>query len=191
MEISARVYAFTTEGCEEAFGVSAQVAGQELERLRKADGRVNAAEIVAAAAPEDAPLHPVFEWNDSLAAQQHREHQARCLVRRVQVLTEHREAPVMVARLAERSTAAEKVQDFDPLADDLKSAVGSLLQTKRQIESLRQKALRRFDRARTIAANVALAELEEAESNLADAGEALTASREASVWNHAVAASIG
>jgi hypothetical protein len=188
-----RIYRYTSDGYEAISKVPAQVAGRELEKLRREGGRIIAAEVVAAATPEDAPLHPAFEWDDSAAAQAHREHQARNLVRRVQVLTEHRDPEVLQVepiRPIHADAREEVASEFDPLAEDHKLAVGSLLQAKRQVEALRQKALRRFDRARTISANVALAELLEAETKLADAGEALTASRQASVWNHAVAALI-
>jgi hypothetical protein len=189
----ARIYRYTSDGCEATIGIPAQVAGQELEKLRREGGRIIAAEVVAAATPEDAPLHPAFEWDDSAAAQAHREHQARNLVRRVQVLTEHRDPEVLRVEPIRPIHAAardEPVSEFDPLAEDHKLAVGSLLQAKRQVEALRQKALRHFDRARTISANVALAELQEAEASLADAGEALTASRQASVWDHPMASEI-
>ena len=53
----------------------AQVIGQEITRLHE-DGVHTPAEIVEAARPEDAPLHPFFCWDDAAAAELFREAQA-------------------------------------------------------------------------------------------------------------------
>lgn len=69
-------------------GVKAQVVGEELERIRARDGKLETATVVDEARPEGAPLHPVFEWNDSVAADEYRLWQARALVRSVEVAPE-------------------------------------------------------------------------------------------------------
>lgn len=64
--------------------VSAQVVGEELERIRiEREGRLHAADVVEEAKPKTAPLHPAFEWRDGVAAASWREHQARNLIRSV------------------------------------------------------------------------------------------------------------
>ena len=63
-------------------GVSAETAGAELQRLHETAPLTPDA-IVEAAEPEDAPLHPAFEWDDAIAAADHRRQQARGLVRAV------------------------------------------------------------------------------------------------------------
>lgn len=61
--------------------VKAQAAGEEIEHLRKrANGPLQPAAVVDAARDEKAVLHPCFEWDDSLAAERHREDQARYLI---------------------------------------------------------------------------------------------------------------
>lgn len=64
--------------------VDAQVAGKEFERLYQQNGRLAPKDVVEASRDENAPLHGCFEWNDSVAAEKYREHQAgdiiRCLV---------------------------------------------------------------------------------------------------------------
>ena len=68
------------------FGIPAQVAGEELERIRtERKGRLIPAVVVDEARPEEAPLHPAFEWDDAVAAEQYREGQARNLIRHVTV----------------------------------------------------------------------------------------------------------
>jgi len=58
-------------------------AARELERIRKANKGLTAIDVVEAARPEDAALHPQFEWDDSAAAEQYRRDQARRLIRAV------------------------------------------------------------------------------------------------------------
>lgn len=69
-----------------SFGVSADVAGAELERIKAKHGHIKSADVVDAARPDDAPLHPVFEWDDAAAAERYRVHQASTLVRAVVVV---------------------------------------------------------------------------------------------------------
>jgi hypothetical protein len=45
--------------------------------------------IVDEARPEDAPLHDYFEWDDDVAAERHREAQARRLIRRFKIVYRH------------------------------------------------------------------------------------------------------
>lgn len=48
-------------------------------------GRIVPAEVVAAAKPPRHPLHGCFTWDDTVAAQKHREEEARRLIRAVVV----------------------------------------------------------------------------------------------------------
>lgn len=70
------------------FPVDAQVAGEELERIHERDGKITPAAVVEDARPENAPLHPCFEWRDDVAAEKYREEQARCLIRTVVIKQE-------------------------------------------------------------------------------------------------------
>lgn len=70
-----------------SFPVAAQVAGEELEKLGINERPVKPSEVVNAARPKAAPLHPVFEWNNKKAADLFREDQARLLIRSVVAVT--------------------------------------------------------------------------------------------------------
>lgn len=49
------------------------------------DGEVAPADVLAAAIPEDSPIHGLFLWDDGVAGQRYRLDQARDLIRRVKV----------------------------------------------------------------------------------------------------------
>jgi hypothetical protein len=66
----------------------AQVVGTELERIRIAQGGAFVpSSVVDAARPAKSPLHPAFEWNDKIAAEKHREEQAKYLIRCIVTVT--------------------------------------------------------------------------------------------------------
>lgn len=110
-------------------GVPAQVAGDRIETIRAERGRVHAADVVDDARPEDAPLHPCFEWDDSAAAEKFRVQQARAVLENLVVVPiESPEAPATRAFFA--IGAPNEPHDFVPI-----SAVMS-------DEALRRKALR-------------------------------------------------
>ena len=77
-------------------GVSADVAGTVLQRmLRK--GPLTAERVLSAARPQSHPLHPAFEWDDAVAAEEHRLGQARHLIRSVRVVMQGGDAePIAV-----------------------------------------------------------------------------------------------
>lgn len=54
---------------------------EELHRIYDRDGRLEPALVVREAADPKNPLHDSFEWDDSLAAAEHRLQQARQLIR--------------------------------------------------------------------------------------------------------------
>lgn len=59
---------------------------KELERK----GSFSAEELVNASADENAPLHDMFEWNDTVAARMYRIEQAKKIIRSIVVVTEDR-----------------------------------------------------------------------------------------------------
>jgi hypothetical protein len=68
--------------------VSAPVAAKELERIRiDRGGFYQPQDIVDESRPDEAPLHPVFEWDDSIAAEAYRVDQARYIIRGIVVQT--------------------------------------------------------------------------------------------------------
>lgn len=67
--------------------VQPQTAGEELERIMaKNDGRLTPAMVVAESRNEGSVLYNCFEWDDTIAAEKHREHQAQYII--VQLVVE-------------------------------------------------------------------------------------------------------
>jgi len=159
--------------------VSAQEAGEELDRIRNRYGTLQPAAVVDESRPDEAPLHPVFEWDDEQAAERYREHQAASLIKRVKVVVEPTddddEPAATPVRAVRDNTDYEPlpVDDYDPLRFELSEALGAVVQAHRMVEILRQKAFNRNDVRKRVAAEVAAKDLEQAEESCADAEEAL------------------
>lgn len=70
--------------------VSADVAGNLMREMADRN-ELTASNLVDVSRPEDAPLHPCFEWDDAVAAEHYREEQARCIIRAIEVVVEEPE----------------------------------------------------------------------------------------------------
>lgn len=71
----------------------AQIAGEMCAELEK-EGRLTAKNLLEANREDDAPLHDVFNWNDSEAAELYREDQARYIIRSIVVKKENVAEPI-------------------------------------------------------------------------------------------------
>jgi hypothetical protein len=79
--------------------VPAQVAGEELERIRVAhNGRLTQADVVTEARDKANPLHRAFEWNDKKAANEYRLTQAAYIIRSITVTQETDDEDAMPVR---------------------------------------------------------------------------------------------
>lgn len=110
-------------------GVPAQLAGDRIETIRSERGHVHAADVVDDARPTDAVLHPCFEWDDSVAAEQYRVCQAR------QVLANLVVVPV-------EAPDSEPVRAFIALGESNEPHDYLPLHVVMSDEELRRKALR-------------------------------------------------
>lgn len=70
-------------------GINPQTAGDELERIRRANGgKLETHEVVRWAAEPDSPIHDAFTWDNERAAEAYRLDEARSLIRSVVVVKE-------------------------------------------------------------------------------------------------------
>jgi hypothetical protein len=124
-------------------GVNAQTTGEELARIQTAHGAITAPLVVDEARPTDAPLHPAFEWNNLVAAEQHRQHQARNLIRSVQIIeTDNQMSPAYVHIQTTRSylPTTEVVRRVDLYDDAFRTACSRISEAQYSLEQLKRLA---------------------------------------------------
>lgn len=123
----------------------AQVAGEVCEELC-ADGNLTPEALVDASRSEDAPLHGMFTWDDSRAAEKWRRHEAshiiRCLVT-VVASKEQKEGgeqtPVRSFVSISRDDALRKYERIDFVLRDESSRSSMLLDAKRDMLTFQRK----------------------------------------------------
>ena len=71
--------------------IPVEKAVAELQRIHERDGGIRTQAVVDEARAEDAPLHAAFEWDNDVAAEEHRRSQARQLVRAIVVVPDPEE----------------------------------------------------------------------------------------------------
>lgn len=74
-------------------GTDPQAIGEVLDRIYREKGVLRPEDVLEEAKDVESPLHAAFEWNDSVAAQQHRLNQARRLIVSVRII----DSPVQTA----------------------------------------------------------------------------------------------
>jgi hypothetical protein len=86
-----------------------QVVSSELLAIERRDGLIKPQVVVEVAREDDSPLHGFFEWDDGIAAERHREWQARMLIRQVYVrdLEQGEKGPTVRAFVNIRAVAGE------------------------------------------------------------------------------------
>ena len=74
-----------------------QVVGDTLADIENRHGVIDPHTVVDESRPEDAPLHPVFEWCDEIAAEKWRVEQARRVVRSVEIIAKDPSSQTQIA----------------------------------------------------------------------------------------------
>lgn len=95
--------------------IPADIVGGEIERIYREQGVINASAIVDAARDPSALLHSTFEWDDTVAAERHRESQARQLVRAVVIVPEPERGEAFQPVRAFVSIYQERQRFYKPL----------------------------------------------------------------------------
>lgn len=132
-------------------GVDAQTVGDELRRIYDGNGELTAPLVVDEARPDDAPLHPAFEWNDEIAAELHREHQARTMIRSVEIIRNDETHPsfVHVSSVGSYIPGEIIAQDVDLYETAWRDAADRLGQAQHALLKLQQLAATRKPTAST------------------------------------------
>jgi hypothetical protein len=115
----------------------------ELERIYNADGTLTPRAVVDDARPDDATLHPCFEWDDSIAGEQYRLDQARHLIRSVKVtVAPARKTKALTVRAFHNVAAPDEPRRYVPLRvlmDDPDTADTVLARARDEWRHLRRK----------------------------------------------------
>jgi hypothetical protein len=108
-------------------GVDAEAVGVELERIHAEREGLRPAEVVEEARPKTAALHPAFEWNNGVAGEKWREHQARKLIRSIEVVEDRDgEEPLATKVYVHVQDAYHPVEQVIRSPDMFTAAVGEL-----------------------------------------------------------------
>lgn len=95
--------------------VSAQDAGEHIEELRNQHGEVTAQMLVDDARPEDAVLHPCYEWDDAKAANKYRLHQSKQVMSNLMIISLSDNQPINPTRGFVNITARNEKASYQPL----------------------------------------------------------------------------
>lgn len=121
-------------------GVEVVAACVELERIASEHGgQLFTADVIDAARNKKNPLHPAFEWDDTVAAERFRTEQARKLIKSIRVVYEDRpDEPkfvhVRVGNAGYYADATATVADVDEWERAKKGVEEQIARTRRQVD---------------------------------------------------------
>ena len=76
--------------------VSAQVAGEVMEKIEKRDGTLTKEAFLEESRPIDSPTHNLFEWDDAVASEKYRLYQSRIAIQDIVVTVVRKDEPKKV-----------------------------------------------------------------------------------------------
>ena len=136
---------------EKPKGVDLATVTGEIGRIITRDGGAEPKVVVNEARPDDAPLHPAFEWDDEKAAERFRESQARQIIRCVLLVPEPEKnetvAPVR-AYVSVPTGATPHGRHYKHVTDVLKTPVeaeGMKRRFRNELMALRQRYMAILD----------------------------------------------
>lgn len=92
------------------YSVPANVVGEYFEELEASKGALTNQIVLDGAREESSPIHPLFEWDDQVAAEQYRLNQATKLICNLTVEIETEEKPIEVR--AYMNVSEQKAGEF-------------------------------------------------------------------------------
>lgn len=128
-----------------SYGVDAQVVGEEIHRLSKGTAGLKPERLVSVAASDESPLHPLFTWDDSEAANKYRIHEARNVINalKVTVKIEDRDvqAPafISVGHTVETQERGEGYRSVITVVADQQFAMEAKAEALSRLRAIRQR----------------------------------------------------
>lgn len=121
-----------------AKGIDPDLAIAEIERIESVYGGLTPENVLEASRDESALLHPLFQWDDNVAATQYRLQQARTIINNVEIKVisdgEERSIPVYEVVNIGEGRVYKSIQNMDK--DDVEYVKQSV---KREINHLKNK----------------------------------------------------
>lgn len=120
--------------------VSPEVAHREFQRIEAREGAVTPHTLLAASRPVDAPLHGLFEWDDTKAAERWRLNQAQEIISSLRIVVREGEPDVPAMAYVEVAAGGDRHRKaFVPMTavvDDRERRVQFLMGELRNLEGI-------------------------------------------------------
>ena len=128
---------------------TAQVVGEELDRLQQKHNRLRPQNVVDEAQSNTSPIHKYFNWDDTKAANAYRLTQARNLINHIRVrIVDQRGVKSPPVRLLVQITDNNNESAYEPLVVAMKEpdkrrqiinrAISALVRARNEVESLQK-----------------------------------------------------
>ena len=134
------VYEYSWSGYEQK--VSAQIVGEHLKTLEAKHGRVTRELLLDSAKHKESPVHSLFEWDDTKAAEKFRLHQATVIICSLRVTAKEENTEPVVVRAYVTADPHQEVSSYFNVHDALKDSTMRkkvLAMARREAEAFRRK----------------------------------------------------
>ena len=122
------------------------ILGERFVTLAERD-RLTPEEVVNDARPDDSPIHPYFEWDDSVAAEKWRREQAGFYLRTIEVIPAEQTEPVRAFHVVTVKRDGETLHTYKPFAEVVSNRewLKEIIDNKRREMVACQRQLRQYN----------------------------------------------
>lgn len=128
------VYQWKTAACIKA---DVQAAGEQFEMLERTVG-LTAENVLEANRAEETPLHDEFEWQDDVAAEKYRLHQAGNLIRFICIASETEQQSIPI-RAFLKTEAAQPYKSLNVIMQSADDYAAMLDRARRELAAFKNK----------------------------------------------------
>lgn len=121
---------------EGLYKVDASIVGTELSKL----DNLTPETVLDLARPEDSPLHSMFEWDDTIAAEKYRLSQARSIIQHITIVKGHpRSEPVQVRAFVSSGQRDGSYKPITTVVTEMDSYAKLLSDAKLELQAFKNK----------------------------------------------------
>lgn len=117
------------------YAVDAETVGKYFEEIEKKYGELNRENVLESARSEDSPIHSLFEWNNTVAAEKYRLEQASLLIINLDVEVQSSENKPIICR-AFMNVSESKNGSFINIESAFKNQESKEIVLKRALQEL-------------------------------------------------------